>query len=119
MLEKLYELWSIEKRVSVTIKSVGLNCTFTTVIENIYKGEDSVVLEFGDNNMKLDVTENCTCNEYEMTVVYNEIVVKIDAFESQIINERHFGNYEDAEEFSRNVPQGTACMIAELKSPLI
>lgn len=25
MLEKLYELWSIEKRVSVTIKSVGLN----------------------------------------------------------------------------------------------
>lgn len=35
MLEKLYELWSIEKRVSVTIKSVGLNCTFTTVIENI------------------------------------------------------------------------------------
>ena len=62
MLEKLYELWSIEKRVSVTIKSVGLNCTFTTVIENIYKGEDSVVLEFGDNNMKLDVTENCTCN---------------------------------------------------------
>ena len=46
MLEKLYELWSIEKRVSVTIKSVGLNCTFTTVIENIYKGEDSVVLEF-------------------------------------------------------------------------
>ena len=50
---------------------------------------------------------------------YTVIVVKIDAFESQIINERHFGNYEDAEEFSRNVPQGTACMIAELKSPLI
>ena len=43
---------------------------------------------------------------------YTVIVVKIDAFESQIINERHFGNYED-------VPQGTACMIAELKSPLI
>ena len=57
MLEKLYELWSIEKRVSVTIKSVGLNCTFTTVIENIYKGEDSVVLEFGDNNMKLELEE--------------------------------------------------------------
>ena len=34
---------------------------------------------------------------------YTVIVVKIDAFESQIINERHFGNYEDAEEFSRNV----------------
>lgn len=50
---------------------------------------------------------------------YTVIVVKIDAFESQIINERHFGNYEDAEEFSRNVPQGTACMIAELKNPLI
>ena len=28
---------------------------------------------------------------------YTVIVVKIDAFESQIINERHFGNYEDAE----------------------
>lgn len=26
MLEKLYELWSIEKRVSVTIKSVGFLC---------------------------------------------------------------------------------------------
>lgn len=50
---------------------------------------------------------------------YTVIVVKTDAFESQIINERHFGNYEDAEEFSRNVPQDTACMIAELKSPLI
>ena len=47
------------------------------------------------------------------------IGVKIYALESQSINERHFGNYEDAEEFSRNVPQGTACMIAELKSPLI
>lgn len=47
---------------------------------------------------------------------YTVIVVKIDAFESQIVNERHFGNYEDAEEFSRNVPQDTACMIAELKS---
>lgn len=30
---------------------------------------------------------------------YTVIVVKIDAFESQIINERHFGNYEDAEVF--------------------
>ena len=29
----------LKKRVSITIKSVGLNCTFTTVIENIYKGE--------------------------------------------------------------------------------
>ena len=84
MLEKLYELWSIEKRVSVTIKSVGLNCTFTTVIVNIYKGEDSVVLEFGDNNMKLDVTENCTCNEYEMTVVYNETIITINWEEDYI-----------------------------------
>ena len=50
---------------------------------------------------------------------YTVSVVKIDAFESQIINERQFGNYEEAEEFSRNVPQDTACMIAELKSPLI
>lgn len=84
MLEKLYELWFIEKRVSVTIKSVGLNRTFTTVIENIYKGEDSVVLEFGDNNMKLDVTENCTCNEYEMTVVYNETTITINWEEDYI-----------------------------------
>ena len=84
MLEKLYELWSIEKRVSVTIKSIGLNCTFTTVIKNIYKGEDSVVLEFGDNNMKLDVTENCTCNEYEMTVVYNETTITINWEEDYI-----------------------------------
>lgn len=83
MLEKLYELWSIEKRVSVTIKSVGY-CTFTTVIENIYKGEDSVVLEFGDNNMKLDVTENCTCNEYEMTVAYNETTITINWEEDYI-----------------------------------
>lgn len=84
MLEKLYELWSIEKRVSVTIKSVGLNCTFTTVIGNIYKGEYSVVLEFGDNNMKLDVTENCMCNEYEMTVVYNETTITINWEEDYI-----------------------------------
>ena len=84
MLEKLYELWSIEKRVSVTIKSVGLNCTFTTVIVNIYKGEDSVVLEFGDNNMKLDVTENCMCNEYEMIVTYNETTITINWEEDYI-----------------------------------
>lgn len=30
---------------------------------------------------------------------YTVIVVKIDAFESQIINERHFGNYEDQKNF--------------------
>lgn len=35
---------------------------------------------------------------------YTVIVVKIDAFESQIINERHFGNYEDAEEFLCMLP---------------
>lgn len=51
MLEKLYELWSIEKRVSVTIKSVGLNCT---------------------------------CNEYEMTVVYNETTITINWEEDYI-----------------------------------
>ena len=84
MLEKLYELWSTEKRVSITIKSVGLNCTSTTVIENIYKGEYSVVLEFSDNNMKLDVTENCTCNEYEMTVAYNETTITINWEEDYI-----------------------------------
>lgn len=54
------------------------------MIENIYKGEDSVVLEFGDNNMKLDVTENCTCNEYEMTVVYNETIITINWEEDYI-----------------------------------
>lgn len=32
---------------------------------------------------------------------YTVIVVKIDAFESQIINERHFGNYEDAGMYRR------------------
>lgn len=32
MLEKLYELWSIEKRVSVTIKSVGLSLFVSTVL---------------------------------------------------------------------------------------
>ena len=34
---------------------------------------------------------------------YTVIVVKIDAFESQIINERHFGNYEDAQGMYRRV----------------
>ena len=65
-------------------KTVCLNCTFTTVIENIYKGEDSAVLEFGNNNMKLDVTENCTCNEYEMTVAYNETTITINWEEDYI-----------------------------------
>ena len=32
MLEKLYELWSIEKRVSVTIKSVGLNLSLIHIL---------------------------------------------------------------------------------------
>lgn len=48
------------------------------------KGEDSVVLEFGDNNMKLDVTENCMCDEYEMIVTYNETTITINWEEDYI-----------------------------------
>lgn len=84
MLEKLYELWSTEKQVSVTIKSVGLNCSLITVIEGIHKYEYSVVLEFGDNNIRLDITENCTFNEYEMTVTYNETAITINWEEDYI-----------------------------------
>lgn len=50
---------------------------------------------------------------------YTVIVVKVDVFESQIINEKHFGSYAEAEQFAKNVPEGVTCMIAELKSPLI
>lgn len=84
MLDKLYELWSTEVQVSVTIKSVGLNCTFTTVIEGIHKYNDSIVLEFSDNNMRLDITDNYTCNEYEMTVTYNETAITINWEEDYI-----------------------------------
>lgn len=84
MLEKLYELWSTETQVSVTIKSVGLKCSLITVIESIHEYNDSVVLEFGDNNMRLDITDNYTCNEYEMTVTYNEIVITINWEEDYI-----------------------------------
>lgn len=49
---------------------------------------------------------------------YTVIVIKIDAFESQIVNERHFRSYDDAEAFSKSVSQDVTCMIAELKSPL-
>ena len=84
MLDKLYELWSTEKQVSVTIKSVGLNCFWITVIEGIHKYNDSIVLEFGDNNMRLDITDNYTCIEYEMTVTYNETAITINWEEDYI-----------------------------------
>lgn len=84
MLKKLYELWSTETQVNITIISVGLNCSLITVIEGIHKYNDSVVLEFGDNNMRLDITENCTCNEYEMTVTYNETAITINWEENYI-----------------------------------
>ena len=86
MLEKLYELWSIEKRVSVTIKSDRFKRYLLLTVDrkHLIKVKNSVVLEFGDNNMKLDVTENCTCNEYEMTVVYNETTITINWEEDYI-----------------------------------
>lgn len=84
MLEKLYELWANETRVSITIKSVGLKCSLVTVIENIYKCDDSVVLEFSDDNMRLDITENCTYNECGMIVVYNETIITINWEEDYI-----------------------------------
>lgn len=50
---------------------------------------------------------------------YTVIVIKIDTFESQIIDERHFSSYDAAEAFSKTISQNVTCVIAELKSPLI
>lgn len=66
----------------------------------------------------------------KLTETGNDFTIKLSTCERRTVDTKrleadlgslaeYFGNYEDAEEFSRNVPQGTACMIAELKSPLI
>lgn len=49
---------------------------------------------------------------------YTVIVIKPDVFESQIVDERHFSTYEDAEWFTIHIAinhSDLICVICELK----
>lgn len=78
MLKKLYELWSTETQVFITVKSVHLKCVFVAVIESIYKTDTKVLLEFGDNSIEIDITENYVCSENEMIITCGDTTVKIN-----------------------------------------
>lgn len=78
MLKKLYELWGEETQVFITIKSVHLKCVFVTVIENIYETDTKVLLEFGDNSIEINITENYVCSENEMIITCGDTTVKIN-----------------------------------------
>lgn len=72
MLEKLYELWSTEEQVMITIEGVGVNCILYTHIEQIRENNGKVYLEFEDHVLGLSKSCECEIEEDEMTILFLE-----------------------------------------------
>ena len=45
---------------------------------------------------------------------YTCVVIRIDAFESTIIDEKHFSSLEEAAEYKKTLETGLVCVIAEI-----
>jgi len=45
---------------------------------------------------------------------YTCVVIRIDAFESTIIDEKHFSTFDEAAEYKRTLETGLVCVIAEI-----
>ena len=45
---------------------------------------------------------------------YTCVVIRIDAFESTIIDEKHFPTMEEAAEYKKTLETGLVCVIAEI-----
>lgn len=72
MLEKLYELWSTEEFVFITIEGMGVTCELYTPIEQIRENEDNIYLEFDNHTLKLSKFCECEIEEDEMTMLFLE-----------------------------------------------
>ena len=49
-----------------------------------------------------------------MNSFYTCVVLKIDAFESVIVTEKHFSTLEEAAEYRDSLESGLVCVIAEI-----
>lgn len=72
MLEKLYELWSTEEPVFITIEGMGVTCELYTPIEQVRENKDNVYLEFEDHTLKFSKSCECEIGEDEMTILFLE-----------------------------------------------
>lgn len=50
----------------------------------------------------------------EIRSFYTVVVVEVDMWESSIVDERHFGNRADAEQFKKSLPAGLNGMVCEV-----
>jgi len=50
----------------------------------------------------------------EIRSFYTVIVVKVDMWESSIVDEKHFGNRTDAEKFKKSLPSELNGMVCEV-----
>ena len=51
----------------------------------------------------------------EIRSFYTVVVVSIDMWESSIVDERHFGNLTDAENYKKNLPAGLKGLVCEVE----
>lgn len=49
-----------------------------------------------------------------MNSFYTCVVLKIDAFESVIVYEKHFSTFDEAAEYKKTLETGLVCVIAEI-----
>ena len=62
------------------------------------------------------VIENVT---FYKATFYKAIVIAVDLFESQIVDERHFKTEDEAENFKRDIvksPDNTVCIVCRIKN---
>lgn len=45
---------------------------------------------------------------------YTCVVIRIDAFESVIVDEKHFSTFDEAAEYKKTLETGLVCVIAEI-----
>ena len=50
----------------------------------------------------------------EIRSFYTVVVVKVDVWESNIVDERHFGNRIEAEKYRKSLPAGLNGMVCEV-----
>lgn len=49
-----------------------------------------------------------------ITKFFTCVVIRIDVFESTIVDEKHFSSLEEAAEYKRTLETGLVCVIAEI-----
>lgn len=52
----------------------------------------------------------------EIRSFYTVVVVEVDMWESTIVDERHFGNMQDAVNYKDSLPKGLHGMVCEIQA---